>query len=117
MHALPLFTSLAARPFGVTPSRPGGSNMALGRRGVQPRRLVRDKGPPAAKTGGTRESRTDLIDEWRRRWIEGWGVDQLAGLGQGLAARGQGAPSGCTPLSARVPGLQTARRSHLREGE
>ena len=42
---------------------------------------------PAAKIGGIWEPRPDLIDEWRRRRIRGRGVDEVAGLGRGLAAQ------------------------------
>ena len=60
--------------------------MAPGRRGVQPRG-ERVGGAPAAKIGGIWESRTDLIDEWRRRRIQGRGVDEVASPGKRLAAR------------------------------
>ena len=42
---------------------------------------------PAAKIGGIWESRTDLIDEWRRRRTEGRGVDEVTALGERLARR------------------------------
>ena len=66
-------------------SLPGCPNVAPSRRGVQPRRF--GNRPPAAKIGGIWESRTDLIDEWRRRRTEGHGVDEVAGLGKRLARR------------------------------